>query len=414
MMKRITVFILIILLISPYSFCQNSDTIKSIPGDIDRICELILNNHPNPFSKISRDDFLLLISELKENTQNMSTNKLKIRLAQIISLIGDSHTSITVPVDGLFPISFYWFDDGIYVMGIYKDKSEYLGYKLNAINNIPINEVIDSIATIVSHENKSLLKHLLPNLLVQLNVLNGFGLTKNSTECTYQLTSASGEIVEFQTKAINLSELRSFFNQMRWVQQKKMPLSKKNNSSYWYEIIDNNHIYIEYSRCIDMPDYPFEKFSSKIESVCDSLDITNIIIDVRRNSGGNSGVIKPLIDMFKEKQIHNSKFNVTVLIGRSTFSSAILNSAELKDETNAYFIGEPTGGKPNHFGEIKKVTLENIGLKLSYSTKYFKVLDNDDPKAFFPDKRIPILFQDYINGIDRALEYSLKSNNISK
>ena len=42
-----------------------------------------------------------------------------------------------------------------------------------------------------------------------------------------------------------------------------------------------------------------------------------------------------------------------LLIGRATFSSAQMNAQQFRDRTKAILVGEPTGQKPNHFGEIK-------------------------------------------------------------
>ena len=43
-----------------------------------------------------------------------------------------------------------------------------------------------------------------------------------------------------------------------------------------------------------------------------------------------------------------------------------------QNDTEAIFIGEPTGGRPNHFGEVKSFNLPNSGLSVRYSTKYFR------------------------------------------
>ena len=66
-------------------------------------------------------------------------------------------------------------------------------------------------------------------------------------------------------------------------------------------------------------------------------------------------------------------------------------------------VGEESSGKPNHFGEVKRFVLPESRLIVSYSTKYFNLLD-EDPPAIVPDLITPLGFDQYMKGIDPALE----------
>ncbi len=48
-------------------------------------------------------------------------------------------------------------------------------------------------------------------------------------------------------------------------------------------------------------------------------------------------------------------------------------------QTNPILVGEPTGGKPNSYGEISSFLLPNSGLVVNYSTKYFEQVSGDPP-----------------------------------
>ena len=52
----------------------------------------------------------------------------------------------------------------------------------------------------------------------------------------------------------------------------------------------------------------------------------------------------------------------------------MMNAVHLEQETQVLTVGEPTGGKPNNFGEIKTFSLPNSGLTVRYSTKYIQDL----------------------------------------
>jgi hypothetical protein len=79
-------------------------------------------------------------------------------------------------------------------------------------------------------------------------------------------------------------------------------------------------------------------------------------------------LLMPFINQIKANKKINKKGRLFVIIGRQTFSSAILNAISFKNNTEAIFVGEPTGGKPNHYGEIKVFTLKNSPIRVQYST----------------------------------------------
>ncbi len=72
-----------------------------------------------------------------------------------------------------------------------------------------------------------------------------------------------------------------------------------------------------------------------------------------------------------------------MLIGRTTFSSAVIAASEARDiEVGATLVGTPTGGNPNgYYGEIKMFELPHSHLVGQYSTKLFA-------DASFPGKSI--------------------------
>jgi hypothetical protein len=92
-----------------------------------------------------------------------------------------------------------------------------------------------------------------------------------------------------------------------------------------------------------------------------------------------------------------------VLIGPRTASSALLNAIQLRRSTAAILVGQPTGHKPNAYGEIKTFELPNCGLPVSYSTKLFQTVEGDPP-ALMPDIHVAVSSVDYFAGHDPVLE----------
>ena len=93
-----------------------------------------------------------------------------------------------------------------------------------------------------------------------------------------------------------------------------------------------------------------------------------------------------------------------VIIGRGTYSSALQNAITLSSEYNATLIGEPTGGKPNHYGEVRNFDLPNVGLRVWYSTRYWRNYPEGDPLSLEPDVSAVLTMADLLAGRDPALE----------
>jgi hypothetical protein len=188
----------------------------------------------------------------------------------------------------------------------------------------------------------------------------------------------------------------------------KAPLYLRNPERYyWYEYLpDSKALYLHYRRCANMPSQPFNRFAAELSNFMDQNPVERMVIDLRLNGGGGSIIFEPLIKALSKRRDVNQKGRLFALIGRGTFSSACLNAVKLKRETKAILVGEPTGQRPNFYGEVETMTLPNSRLRVHYSTRYFKTMDGDPP-AIAPDVQVETSSSDYASGRDPVLERAL-------
>lgn len=66
-------------------------------------------------------------------------------------------------------------------------------------------------------------------------------------------------------------------------------------------------------------------------------------------------------------------------------------------------VGEDSGGKPNHFGEVKRFVLTTSNLVVSYSTKFYTLLE-ENPPAIIPDLPVSQSYSGFMEGKDEAME----------
>ncbi|WP_449438619.1 S41 family peptidase [Pedobacter steynii] len=104
----------------------------------------------------------------------------------------------------------------------------------------------------------------------------------------------------------------------------------------------------------------------------------------------------------------NKKGKFYVLIGRHTFSSAVMNAVRIKRNTNAILIGQPTSGNINGYGEVRGFELPKSKIIVAYSTKYW---ENWKGKKgpLKPDTSVEYSIKNYVEGKDEALSQVYKN-----
>ncbi len=395
-------------------------TLAQQEAEIDWVYEIELlgtelaEKHPDLFFKVDSSTYFRDLKQIARSTEGVSTFAISVRLQQVIARMGDAHTMLNyhfnVDPDFILPIKFYWYQEGIYILKAPVEYQQILGKRVLAINESPLEVVIDSLATLIVDDNPSLLKNQVPRMITWTQLLECFGFANHKglelvvadqkgveEKVFISLPQADGEVVAVKPDSIPFG----FRDQKVFFREHYFPAEKI--------------FYIQYNRCwsreieeefgsgasaLFMPS--FKEFEKEVFQVIRKNPIHKLVFDMRFNSGGNSAqgtnFIKKLC-----KSIKKGEGSIYVVIGRKTFSSAIINTVDFMNLAEVVTVGEETGGRPNHFGEVKRFVLPESKLVVNYSTKYFSLLEEDVP-SLMPQLVAPISFEDYMHGIDSALE----------
>ena len=354
--------------------------------DIEYLRKNLVKNHKNLFFNTTIEIFNDSIEQLKSIINELDYDDVKVELSKVVASIRDAHTSIIFPVNKYIPIKFYWFEDGIYVVRAIKKYKDLLYKKIVAIEGIEIEEVIDKLSSIISFENEHFFKAQSMKYIQVAEIL--YGLRIIDSMDSMKISTNHGDFV--------LETVSS--NELVYI-QKALPIyARRAHENFWYEYLEEDKkLYIKYNSCREDSEYTLKEKMNEVIKFIEKNAIHKLTIDLRNNLGGDSTLIAPLLDYIKSNNEINKKENLQVIIGRETFSSGLLNAYEFKFQTNATLIGEPSGGKPNCYGEILKFTLPNSKFIVSYSTKYYKLIENDKVMALYPDKTIYEKIEDYLS-----------------
>lgn len=415
-MKRIYIYFVFTIFcsavcISVISCSEDKSTTPVVPKDrvtmwqedIDYLNSQLRSKQLDLFSIIPEQKFQNTLNNIKANISSLQDYEIFIKLQQMIASMHVAHNTISSIGSGKFhylPILASFFPDGLYIIQADNQNTNLLGKKIIKVGGKDIQVVLDSLKTIFSYENNYWFNAKGAQLLSFAEALKYFGFTNLLSEVEVEIEN-SGKVI-LKTIELSPGNFTSGFTSI--LNGKVIPLYMQNASSnYWYSFIEADSIlFLKYNVCSNMPAKSFADLVKEIIEFIPSHNVSKFVVDLRNNGGGNSSVIEPL--SFLQSSYLNKTGKLFVIIGRNTFSSALLNAISFKQNSNCLLIGEPTGGKPNSYGEVLYFTLPYSGLITTYTTKYFTKLIGD-PEALKPDYQVDISFNDYLNCKDPVMEF---------
>jgi len=369
-------------------------------NDLDFLAEELPKRHKDLFFKTSKREFKKAVADLRESIDSMTDAEVIIEMARIVAMMGDSHTSIDLlqPEIGFrrFPIRLRWFNDGLFVVKAANGSS--VGRRVVKIGRMRANSIYIKLKQLISHENDQWAKEesqIYFNIAEALCVLGAIPSTGSGL---YSLEGRDAgrsmiALIPSDSKSTKLTAGRLI-----------PPIYARKRDDYWFKPMNGHKsLYIQYNSCRETEGKPFGEFSKAVLGLLKRGKFSRIIIDLRNNGGGNSESIQPLIAGLQRWNPKKNDCRVFVIIGKATMSSAVLNANTLRNNLNATLVGEPTGGKPNCYGEVKSFRLPNSSIRVKYSIKYFRIT-RGNPPSLIPDLEVKYNSDDYFTGKDPAIE----------
>lgn len=357
-------------------------------GDASVLVAAIEEHHPDPFRGVSRDVLLREVAQVDALDSN-DRSALAVALMRTIALLGprNGHTAIH-PIDDhrmpqrAYPVALHEFDDGVFVVAA--KHSELVGAELVAVDGVDITEVLRAVTPLVAHDNLWTIRARRPLFVVHTSVLRGLGVVEDDITATFRLRRPSGSTVEVELEAVATAAYRDglgsgdWFPDFRWVSH-----VRRRNEWHWVEpSADGRVIHVGYN--VTLGDV--SGFAREVEALAASARVGLVILDLRLNGGGDNRTYQPLL---RSMERVGDTTRLAVLTSRMTFSAAMQLVVELERETTATFVGEPTGGSPNQYGDAIMVELPNAGLKAHVATiAWMTAGASDDRLTREPDIRV--------------------------
>lgn len=350
--------ILISVILSAVVFTAFSQKIAkdSLVKDIRLAAKYLDQTHPDPFSAYgNRIEFYREVKRLTDNLPNEGLDTLEFfrYLAPLFSRIEDGHTGIFSPtprietnIDYKFPINFSIANDCVFVSEATKEYQNLIGYKLTKINGATVQEFVNKLKAIQALENPFHEKLELVYNLKEYSRINSFfddfGLKVNLefSDLYNKVKTCEIEYLDCSNSQPNFirTDITSIHNDttmLSWqfANREKsvayLQIDKMSTREALEQFSEDSPIFKVYAQRIykklkmQMPEGKSEILKN-IPSLTEmSFEVLKqmkknkseyLVVDLRKNGGGNSICFRPLMYMMYGNRMFNDTTSREVII----------------------------------------------------------------------------------------------------
>ncbi len=384
--------------------------------DLAAFAEQAPKVHKSLFHAFPREQFEAAVQRLSDRIPTLSRNQIIVELARIVAKIGDGHSYMSLlepPISfRRYPIKLYEFPDGVYVVSAEPKYKAAVGGRVVEIGSTPFEQAYRALAEIVPRDNAMQVKWMAPNYATIAEVLDGLGLA-NDIENLALTVIKDGKPVKARLApgAPQQAHYHGWGSEPGWEDARApgvvLPLwLQRPSDAYWFKYLPEEKIlYVQYNQVQNKADETIEVFFKRVMAFAEANPVDRFVLDVRLNSGGNNYLNRPIIHGFIRSDKINQPGRLFTVIGRQTFSAAMNFVNAMKLNTQTLFVGEPTGARPNSYGDNAPVILPNSRIPIRLSTLWWQDMDPRDTREHqAPDLAADLTMPDYRAGRDPALE----------
>lgn len=450
-MKKFALFSLVLFFSINNGSSQTKYSAVQLKDDLDFLFNKLEYIHPNLYAYTSKNEIFEAITRVKsEIRDSLNSVDFWLKVCPIVNNLHHGHTGIT-PQNAevnkyiiklqktgysYFPFSIIVLDSNIYVRDIYTNTRDIQrGNRVISINGTKASDILSKLVNYESGERMAYRLHYVEKRFIW----------------NYPLLYPSSKYkIDYMDKGIEKTIILNGITEKETDEYfMKAFASTKNN--YRLMLVDNKTACIEYNACLD-----FDKFKVFLDSTFTIIKhdrISNLIIDIRKNGGGDTGLNALLLtyltsnpfyeyskhiekltsdirtsneyySQFKkdtifertkykyyENKVENPllfKGKILLLTGIETFSSGTELAMLIKDYNLGKIIGQETGGIPTCYGDRFDFELPNTKIEVGVSYKWsLRPSGVDDNRGVIPDIILNPSLLDILSGKDIEMDYTL-------
>jgi hypothetical protein len=393
------------------------------------IAEKVRTQHPRPFHRCPAASFDSAALAIERRIPTTDDLHLVTECMRMVAMIHDGHTVLlgTLPplgFDSVLPALLRPFEDGLYVTAADSAHARMVGARVVRVGSMAADEAIARLATAIAADNRYTALDRVPFHFMIPGLLHGLGISPDRDRVTLEIERAGGarEKITVQGGAPPEGFPFAFFEteprvprgwaSARRVAADRLPrCDRRPEDAWWFEYLaDSRLVYLRLRRVepiVGEKPNPenFRRFTLRVLAALDSLKPAAMVVDLRHDHGGNNTILDPLITGIVERPWLDREGGLFAIIDRGTFSAAMNCAVFLQDRTRATFVGEPTGGGLNSYGDAPEGKTPNFEMIFQVSTIPWLSRFPMDPSIWIaPEIATPTKFSEWRDGADPGLD----------
>lgn len=397
---------------------------QELQSDVAYLTEVIDRVHPNMYHNCSKAQYAKITDSVRLALRDgMTEREAWPLLARLVGAIGEGHSTFDFPpgiIDRLkgggrllFPVGISQFDGQHLVVSLDRSNENLLlpGDQIISINGISAGKLIDTLSGYAGGMKTFRSLDVCRNIIVCLYLYH----IGPPYRIAYLRKGQPGNVT---LTAVSWPELRA--NQAAHKPKTTQASQTEDN----FRFTNPQTAYLAINHLTEKPE-AFRQYLDSCFTILKSRQPAKLIIDFRKNGGGNSVLGEMLLGYITAKPFRMSggerwkvsaeykaqvrknagdssqmayylnapegsilsdkpgqpqkpapnplryQGKVFVLIGPNTFSSANMTVNAIQDYQLATLVGQPTGEPANDYGELLFLKLPNTGFTFATSTKQF-------------------------------------------
>jgi tetratricopeptide (TPR) repeat protein len=385
--------------------------------DLDFYARRMKQMHWDLYNRISANELAAELDRLGREVGALDDDHARARLRKITARVGDGHTQSMLFAEGSttvprLPVQMYSFKEGLYVIGASREHADLLGAKVERLGALDAAAALAAARPYMSVDNEMGYLSGAPEHLALPILLREIGATSDETGVDLTVTppgcgTRTVHLAPIETPVRNNGFFRRDLGFLHQSGKGPVPLYLRDTTRNLRMEVDHDRklAYFAFGGIADDPDMTVAKFCDQLFDTIEKQELDHLVIDMRYNGGGNTGLIGPLINGLAAAKRVNRAGHMWVIIGRRTFSAAQNTVNLFSSFDRPIFVGEPTGSRPRFIGESTWFVLPHSKTRVYCSSRYWQVLDSTDNRCWVPPMIVAEpTFAAYAAGRDPAME----------
>jgi hypothetical protein len=350
--------------------------------DLDALAAGIAEHHRDPFHMVTPEAFDAAVAGLHGRIGHVSDREILVGFDALAAMIGDGHTSIDT--DGRyrrFPLAVFWYGDELGVVRAAVDDGRVPGARLLAIDGLAVEEIDRRLRPLIPKgENAWYVRAHSAVLITRADVLAALGCLTDPAIGRFTFSGADDRPFTIEVASLPPGSAPTWPSPPP---DASLRLQLPDEPLAYTALPEVDAAYANFRSYRDI-----EQTAARLITHLRETSPARLVLDLRDNHGGDYTLAREhLIYPIWRLATINRPGGLYVLIGRNTFSAAMVTATDFRRETEAVLVGEPTGARPVGYQELGTFDLPRAGLRVHCATRHYRFADSD-VAAVFPDRPI--------------------------